>query len=95
MQWSFTSYLDTASQPLCKIVTTLQGTVSYHPSVQSVQGCHTAVTSRSSTRISYCKNNTLSVSDKEVLKLIPTSQSVTEKLMQQVPSITLATVRDH
>ena len=95
MQWSFTSYLDTASQPLCKIVTTLQGTVSYHPSVQSVQRCHTAVTSRPSNRISYRKNNTLSVSDKEVLKLIPTSQSVTEKLMQQVPSITLATVRDH
>ena len=95
MQWSFTSYLDTASQPLCKIVTTLQGTVSYHPSVQSVQGCQTAVISRPSDRISYCKNNTLSVSDKEVLKLIPTSLSVTEKLMQQVPSITLATVRDH
>ena len=51
-------------------------TVSYHPGVQSVQGCSTAVTSRPSTSISYCKNNTLSVSDKEVRKLIPTSQSV-------------------
>lgn len=58
-------------------------TVSYHPSVQFVQGCHTAIVSR--VRPSTSKNTTLPVSDKEVPKLIPTSQSVTEKLMQQVP----------
>ena len=43
------------------------GIVSYHPSVQSVQGYHTIITSRptTSTTTNDCKSDTLSVSDKE------------------------------
>ena len=55
------------------------GIVSYHPSVQSVQGCHARVPSTST---SDCKSDTLSVSDKEAPKSIPTLQL--EEELEQV-----------
>ena len=55
------------------------GIVSYHPSVQSVQGCHATVPSTST---SDCKSDTLSVSDKEYPKLIPTLQLEAGELEQ-------------
>ena len=63
------------------------GIVSYHPSVQSMQGCYTTVTSRPSVNISDCESDTLSVGDKEVPKLItPTLQSGTEVMEKPVTS---------
>ena len=74
------------------------GIVSYHPSVQFVQGCHTTVTSRptTSTTTNDCKSDTLSVSDKEdkeVPKAIPTLQSGTEELLQPVANKTELTLQ--
>ena len=74
------------------------GIVSYHPSVPSVQGCHTTVTSRptTSTTTDDCKSDTLSVSDKEdkeVPKAIPTLQSGTEELLQPVANKTELTLQ--
>ena len=62
------------------------GIVSYHPSVQSVQGRHTAVMSRLSTSTIDCKSDTLPVSNKEVSKSMSTLQSETGKLVQQADS---------
>ena len=70
------------------------GIVSYHPNVQSVHGCHATVTS---TRISDCKSDTLSVRDKELeaeeLEQQATNKSnltiqseTTEKMKQLVAS---------
>ena len=72
--------------------------VSYHPSVQCVQGCHTTVTFRptTSTITNDCKSDTLSVSDKEdkeVPKAIPTLQSGTEELVQPVVNKTKLTLQ--
>ena len=48
------------------------GIASYHPSVQSVQGYHTTITSRptTSTTTNDCKSDTLSVSDKKIKKFL-------------------------
>ena len=62
------------------------GIVSYHPSVQSMQGCHTTVTSRPSANTSDCESDTLPVGDKEVPKLTPTLQSGTEVMEKPVAS---------
>ena len=72
--------------------------VSYHPSVQSVQGYYTTVTSRptTSTTTNDCKSDTLSVSDKEdkeVPKAIPTLQSGTEEILQPVANTTELTLQ--
>ena len=74
------------------------GIVSYHPSVQSVQGYHTTVTSRptTSTTTNDCKSDTLSVSDKEnkeIPKAIPTLQSGTEEILQPVADTTELTLQ--
>ena len=62
------------------------GIVSYHPSVQSMQGCHTTVTPRTSVNTSNCESDTLPVGDKEVPKLTPTLQSGTEVMEKPVTS---------
>ena len=62
------------------------GIVSYHPSVQSMQGCYTTVTPRTSVNTSDCESDTLSVGDKEVPKLTPTLQSGTEVMEKPVAS---------
>ena len=62
------------------------GIVSYHPSVQSMQGCHTTVTSRPSVNTSDCESDTLPVGDMEVPKLTPTLQSGTEVMEKPVAS---------
>ena len=54
------------------------GIVSYHPSVQSMQGCHTTVTSRPSANTSDCESDTLPVGDKKIPKLTPILRSGTE-----------------
>ena len=74
------------------------GIVSYHPSVQSVQGHHTTVTSRptTSTTTNDCKSDALSVSDKEdkeIPKAIPTLQSGTEEILQPVANTTELTLQ--
>ena len=62
------------------------GIVSYHPSVQSVQGCHTAVISGPSTSTINCESDTLPVSDQEVPNPTSTLQSETVEFRQQVSS---------
>ena len=74
------------------------GIVSYHPSVQFVQGYHTTITSKptTSTTTNDCKSDTLSVSDKEdkeVPKAIPTLQSGTEEILQPVANTTELTLQ--
>ena len=64
------------------------GIVSYHPSVQSVQGCYATKTSgpSTSTTTNDCKSDddTLPVSDKEIPKVIPTLLPGEEELLQPV-----------
>ena len=56
------------------------GIVSYHPSVQSVQGCHSAETPRPTSN-SDCEGDTIPVINK---RTVPVEQPRTEELAQQV-----------
>ena len=63
-----------------------QGIVSYHPSIQSMQGCNTTITSRPSASTSDHESETMPVGDKGVLKLTPTLQSATKVMEKPVAS---------